>query len=232
MFHQRKRSLSSSSRIAESRRRNSQISERQHQLCEETETDAAKWDYFLNIAQTQMRMNKNSLGPIVATAEQWGIEKVHHYQWASMGERYCNMLKIAASRNPVWEEAVTKLNRLLLVRLSEGRSLRPSPNPLHLLDLQHLAAWTSLSTFCKRGRRVRNLEFEAVEECDIPAGFEMDQYGLLIHAQTPYRPKMARLKDSETYWSNTLIASCLLQAVLFLCSVLLIAMYCVRMLAE
>jgi hypothetical protein len=54
-----------------------------------------------------------------------------------MGFKYCDVLAIAVSQNPVWEEARVKLKQLLVKRIAGGRFLRTT-NPIYLLDLEHL----------------------------------------------------------------------------------------------
>lgn len=218
--------------------------ERTTRVDEETEIDARQWDYFLNMAQTNMRMNKQSLSPLVEIAAQWGIRKVNYYQWASMGQKYCNMLNLAASRNPVWEEAVIKMNQLLLGRLSERRCLKGSPNPLHLLDLQHLAAWTSQSSFSRRGRKICVLRYEAVKARDVPPGYIFDLYGLITIAETPQSTTVCsdsdvsggvlcgnkeRLGELETQQCETLVLSFyFLRGFILACSISIIAAFYVR----
>ncbi|EOA85933.1 uncharacterized protein SETTUDRAFT_161641 [Exserohilum turcica Et28A] len=141
--------------------------------------DAKQWEQFVNTAQSKIRMSKQCLAPLVKTAEYWGMNKVQYYEWASMGIKYCDVLATAASRNPVWEDARVKLNQLLLRRITEGRSLRKTANPIYLLDLEHLIAWTGKTDFEKKGRRVYTLKYETITESDLPVGYVLDRFGVI-----------------------------------------------------
>ncbi|XP_014553196.1 hypothetical protein COCVIDRAFT_40755 [Bipolaris victoriae FI3] len=50
--------------------------------------------------RTTQKKSKQCLAPLVKTAQYWGMNKVQHYEWASMRLKYCDVLAAAASRNP------------------------------------------------------------------------------------------------------------------------------------
>jgi hypothetical protein len=150
----------------------------------DTDFDAKQWERFIDIAQCNIKMSKQCLAPLVETAEYWGMDKVHHYEWASMGRKYCKVLGSAASQNPVWEEALVKLNQLLLRRIAEGRPLKSSVNPICLLDLEHLIAWPDKSDFERKGRKTCTLKYEPIMESELPSGYALDQYGLIVDDHT------------------------------------------------
>jgi hypothetical protein len=97
-----------------------------------------------------------------------------------MDFKYCDVLATAASQNPVWEDARVKLNQLSLKRIAEGRFLRTTANPIYLLDVEHLVAWTDRTTFENRGRRAYTLKYEPVVESDLPSGYVLNQFGLIV----------------------------------------------------
>jgi hypothetical protein len=142
--------------------------------------DVKQWERFIDVAQCNIKMSKQCLAPLVETAEYWGMDKVHHYEWASMGRKYCKVLGSAASQNPVWGEALVKLNQLLLRRIVEGRPLRSSVNPVYLLDLEHLVAWPDKSDFERKGRKACTLKYEPIMDSELPSGYAFDQYGLIV----------------------------------------------------
>jgi hypothetical protein len=142
--------------------------------------DPKQWEHFINIAQCNIKMSKQCLAPLAQTAECWGIDKVHHYEWASLGRKYCKVLASAASQNPVWEEALVMLNQLLLRRITEGRPLKSSVNPVYLLDLEHLVAWSDKSDFERKGRKTCTLKYETFVDSELPPGYALDQYGLIV----------------------------------------------------
>ncbi|KAH7061880.1 hypothetical protein BKA63DRAFT_588140, partial [Paraphoma chrysanthemicola] len=141
--------------------------------------DAEQWERFIDTARSKIKLSKRCLDPLTKTAEHWGMNKVQYYEWASMGWKYCNLLSEAAARNPVWEEARVKLNQLLLRRIAEGRSLRTTPNPIYLLELQNLLAWPDKNGFKRKGRSLCTLEYDFITEVDIPNGYTFDKFGLI-----------------------------------------------------
>jgi hypothetical protein len=173
----------------------------QYRRCEQPQLDTAfnakQWEQCVNMAQSKIRISKQCLAPLVMTAEYWGMNKVQYYEWASMGFKYCDVLATAASRNPVWEEALVKLNQLLLKRIAEGRFLRTTTNPVYLLDLEHLIAWTDKTTFEKRGRRAYILKYEPITESDLPAGYVLDQFGLIIAVASQSAPPACTTTELE-----------------------------------
>jgi hypothetical protein len=150
--------------------------------------DAKQWERFIDIAQCNIKMSKQCLAPLVETAECWGMDKVHYYEWASMGRKYCKVLASAASQNPVWEEALVKFNQMLLRRIVEGRPLKSLVNPVYLLDLEHLVAWRDKSEFERKGRKACTLKYEPIMESELPSGYALDQYGLIIANHTRLAP--------------------------------------------
>lgn len=145
----------------------------------DVDPDAKRWERFIDIAQSNIKLSKQCLAPLAETAEYWGMDKVQYYEWASMGWKYCKVLGDCASQNPVWEEALVKLNQLLFRRIAEGRSLRMSANPVNLIDLKHLEAWPGKTDFERRGRKTYVLKYESVEESELPSGYAFDQFGLI-----------------------------------------------------
>jgi hypothetical protein len=168
--------------------------------------NAKQWERFIDIAQCNIKMSKQCLAPLVETAECWGMDKVHHYEWASMGRKYCKVLGSAAFQNPIWEEALVKLNQLLLRRIVEGRPLKGSVNPVYLLDLEHLVAWPDKSNFERKGRKACTLKYEPIVESELPPGYALDHYGLIVADHTrpapvaciPTAESLDHMYDSES----------------------------------
>jgi hypothetical protein len=164
----------------------------------DAEFNTKQWERFIDVAQSNIKMSKQCLAPLVETAECWGIDKVHHYEWASMGRKYCKMLSSAAAHNPTWQEALIKLNQLLLKRITEGRLLKSSVNPVYFLDLEHLAAWPDKSGFERKGRKPCTLKYEAITESELPPGYVFDQYGLIVADQSRPAPVACVTTESES----------------------------------
>ena len=69
----------------------------------------AEWRRFLGLAA----VGSKSMVPLKTVCCIWGRDKVQHYQWAYMGENFCNKLCAAAREVDSWDEAMTKLNALI-----------------------------------------------------------------------------------------------------------------------
>jgi hypothetical protein len=156
-----------------------------------------QWEQYVNMAQSKIRISKQCLAPLIRTAEYWGMNKVQYYEWASMGLKYCDVLATAASQSPDWEEVRIKLNQLLLKRIAEGRFLRTTANPIYLLDLEHLIAWTDNTNFEKKGRRAYTLKYEPVAESDLPSGYVLDQFGLIVAVASGSAPSACTTMELE-----------------------------------
>ncbi|EMD84825.1 hypothetical protein COCHEDRAFT_1035949 [Bipolaris maydis C5] len=142
-------------------------------------------------------MSKQCLASLVKTAEYWGMNKVQYYEWASMGPKYCDVLAVAASQNPVWEDVRVKLNQLLLRRITEGRFLRKTANPFYLVDLEHLIAWTGKTDFEKKGRRAYTLKYETIAESDLPVDYVLDRFGVIAAAACQSAPSTFTATELE-----------------------------------
>jgi hypothetical protein len=164
----------------------------------DAESEEKQWERFIDVAQSNIKMSKQCLAPLVETAECWGMDKVHHYEWTSTGRKYCQVLSSAASQTPIWEEALVKLNQLLLRRITEGRSLRSSVNPVYLLDLVRLVAWPDRSDFERKGRKPYVLKYEPIMDSDLPTGYAFDQYGLIVAVQSQGTEIACRAMDRES----------------------------------
>jgi hypothetical protein len=55
----------------------------------ETDFDAKHWERFIDVAQPNLRMSKQCLGPLVDAAEYWGMDKVLHYGAEVLHEASC-----------------------------------------------------------------------------------------------------------------------------------------------
>jgi hypothetical protein len=173
---------------------------RKHEeLQPDADFDARQWERFIDVAQSNIRMGKQCLAPLAQAADYWGMDKVHYYEWASMGRKYCKTLASAASRNPVWEEALVKLNQLLLKKTTEGRPLKHSTNPVYLLDLEHLIAWPDKCDFERKGRKAYTLKYEPIVEADLPPGYAFDRYGLVVpsHLALPAAAQPVEVKSTS-----------------------------------
>ncbi|KAF2188758.1 hypothetical protein K469DRAFT_503573, partial [Zopfia rhizophila CBS 207.26] len=144
------------------------------------DVDTKRWERFVCAAKTGGELRKQSLAPLTKVSGCWGIEKVQHYEWAYAGEKYCKVLGTAASRIPDWEEALVKLNRLILRRINaHWRPLMLSANPIDLIDLENLKKWPGKNEFEKNSSKGFRLPYQPVSHSDLPNGYSFDQYGLI-----------------------------------------------------
>ena len=164
----------------------------------QAEAGAKQWERFIDIAESGNNMKQQCLAPLTKTSGYWGIEKVRHYQWASIGLKFCKVLGTAASRKPDWEEASIKLNQLLLSRIAEGRSLRMSSNPINLVDLEHLKTWSEKNDYEKKGRKTCILKYHPLTNSALPAGYAFDQYGLIVPAEVAGQLQLAAHANTQS----------------------------------
>jgi hypothetical protein len=177
----------------------------------DADADAKQWERFVGIAKSGAEVRKQCLAPLTKTSGYWGIEKVQHYEWASMGWKYCKVLGTAASRNPNWEEALLKLNQLLWRRITDGRPPRASTNPIDLIDLEHLKVWSDKNDFEKKGNKGFTLKYQPIPNLDLPPGYALDRYGLIVSAVVATQPQPditagVQCATTRTQSSNRLVS--------------------------
>ncbi|KAF2647718.1 hypothetical protein K491DRAFT_291679 [Lophiostoma macrostomum CBS 122681] len=163
------------------------------------DADVKRWERFVGIADSGAGLKKECLAPLTKASGLWGNEKVIYYQWASRGWKYCKLLGTAASRNPKWEEAVVKLNQLLLRRITNGRPPEVSAHPLAQIDLEHLTQWQGEIAFKKEGCDGFTLELQPITSSDLPTGYALDRYGLIVSEKIIDRPEPA--EQTATQWA-------------------------------
>ena len=124
-----------------------------------------EWKTFLRLAEEGHEINS----ALKTVARFWGQDVVRHYSWESKGGTYCNQLRSAALKYPIWGVAVIGLNLSMLEREKKSLQHRPirSPNPIAPRDLAYL-------------RQNPPQEQQVVVA---PQGFGFDEYGLLVHEQ-------------------------------------------------
>jgi hypothetical protein len=114
-----------------------------------------------------------------------------------MGLKFCKVLGTATSRNPKWDEALVKLNQLLLQKIKASRSLRVSTNPLDSVDLRHLAAWQDQKDYTKLGDKGFTVSYDSFPESELPTGYAFDRYGLVVSDQFADRPGLAEQAGTQ-----------------------------------
>jgi hypothetical protein len=153
--------------------------------------EAKQWARFIGVARSGAELKKQCLAPLTKASCFWGANKVQHYQWAFVGWGYCKKLGTAASRNPTWDEAVVKLNQLLLSRVASGTPLKVSVNPITQSDLEQLGSWQTRCDYEKTGKDRCTLRFQPISLVDLPEGYTLDQHGLVVSTKVAHPPRHA-----------------------------------------
>ncbi|KAL8326722.1 hypothetical protein RB597_003168 [Gaeumannomyces tritici] len=149
-----------------------------------TREDAAKWERFADVARGGSEVKSRCIGPLKTVGRYWGAGPVQHYQLASKGVRYCEVIGAAAREVRDLDEAVTKLNRLMLRRyLATGRGLRRLRgvvNPIDQADLVDLKAWSHRNSFDKDKD---SLPYRKLAAADLTPGFGFGKFGLMVRKE-------------------------------------------------
>ena len=142
-----------------------------------TREDAVKWERFVDVARGGSEVKSRCIGPLKTVSRYWGADFVQHYQLASKGVKYCEVTGAAAREVRDLDEAVTKLNRLMLRRhLATGRGLRRPRevvNPIDQADLVNLKAWSHRDSFDKDKD---SLPYRKLAAADLPPGFGFENW--------------------------------------------------------
>ncbi|KAK4206393.1 hypothetical protein QBC37DRAFT_300890 [Rhypophila decipiens] len=147
-------------------------------LLGKTGEDVTPWESFANVARRGSEVRSKCLGPLRTVSQHWGADFVQHYQLACKGAKYCEVTSAAAQKIPDRDEAVTKLNRLMLRKhMATGRGIL---NPIAQVDLVDLKAWSHLESFDKNQE---SLPYRKLSAADLPPGFGFDKFGLMVREE-------------------------------------------------
>jgi hypothetical protein len=159
-----------------------------------TDENLQRWKRFIDVVEKGRDLKKQCFPPLNKTGNMWGDDKVLHYGWALTSYRFCKFIgQVAAKKS--WEEAVTKLNQLIARRIAKGR-VKDSANPIEQVDLQDLQAWDGASTFIKtgtKGQELYSVENATISLGDLPKGYGLDRYGLVVRKKFAVSPKSSLL---------------------------------------
>ncbi|KAK7402782.1 hypothetical protein QQX98_011462 [Neonectria punicea] len=150
------------------------------------EDEVAQWDRFTTVVKHGSDTHARCLGALKTVSRHWGREMVQHYEWASKGAKYCEVLCSAVRQVLNRDEAVTKLSRLMLQRskLPRRRPLRDSVNPIDQVDLVNLKAWPHKDPFINdKYLDEPPLPCEPLTAEDLPDGFGFDKFGLMVRKE-------------------------------------------------
>jgi len=82
-----------------------------------------------------------------------------------------------------WNEAIIKLNKLICKRFQQNKRhyIETSVNLIAQDDLINLKAWLKKDIYVKKNNyKEIALPFKKLDVIDLPAGFILDKFGLLI----------------------------------------------------
>ena len=109
--------------------------------------------WFIGIAISGWTQIGKCITLLTHVSKCWGWEKIEHYRWHLLNKKYCNKLCTAANQVPIWNEARTKLNRLVMRRTvlpGTGRhQIKISKNPILQTDLNNLQLWKDQNSFIR-----------------------------------------------------------------------------------
>jgi len=150
---------------------------------EKTDDNAERdeWDRYFGVATNAARVKSHCLVALKAVAARWGRKVVLHYQWASKGKFFCNLLRAAALHVPKWADAALALNIIMSRRhitIKRHRGIARSRDPITSSDLQELKGFL----------------VSEIRDTILPTGFGLDEFGIIVHEQfaVPRPPSNAR----------------------------------------
>lgn len=129
-----------------------------------------EWERYFGVATYAAQVKSNCLVALKAVAVRWGREAVLHYQWASKGERFCNLLRAAALDVPKWADAALALNIIMSRRHVDVKrhcGIACSRDPITPSDLKEL----------------KGFPMSEIRNTILPAGFGLDEFGIIVHEQ-------------------------------------------------
>ncbi|SPO02465.1 uncharacterized protein DNG_05138 [Cephalotrichum gorgonifer] len=170
------------------------------------DSEAAQWDQFIAVARNGSDTRLRCLVALKTVSRYWGRDMVQHYEWASRGAKYCDVLCSAARQVRDPREGITKLNWLMLQRskLRRRLSLRNSVNPIDQIDLINLRAWSSKDPFINsKHPEHAPIPYKPMFAKDLPNGFGFDKFGLMV--QKEHAVPSPKSSGTDTIDQSTLI---------------------------
>lgn len=80
------------------------------------------YDVERRVEGGEMRARQRLHAAKLACMKRWGSVVFFHYEWDARGQSFQNNLREAAIKYPVWNEAVLRLNAIILDRFQTGRT--------------------------------------------------------------------------------------------------------------
>ncbi|KAK4182977.1 hypothetical protein QBC35DRAFT_545237 [Podospora australis] len=127
-----------------------------------------EWERYFSVATSAARVKSKCLVALKAVVKRWGRKVILHYEWASKGENFCNLLRAGAANVPKWDDAALALTIIMCRRhLTVKRPcIARSRDPITSADLKEL-----------KGLAVSG----PLQDSILPVGFGLDKFGLVVH---------------------------------------------------
>ena len=170
-----------------------------------SDAEAANWEKFVGIAREGGREIDKCLPYLRTVKNIWGQEIIQHYEFAKRGERYCKDMRATARKVRSLKEFLIKAGQVQNRRLqiTGRRELTPSINPIDPVDLENVRKWESTGSYVKiKDAANVELPYERITIRDVPEGFGLDKYGLVVH-----RNFAIEVKTSDQIRDNPAISS-------------------------
>lgn len=172
-----------------------------------TENETEEWNRFIGVAKVGSIHISNCVKALTQVSKCWGKEKVQHYEWYFLGEKYCKKLRAAANQVPAWDEAKIKLNRLIVRRIEmpgrgRGQS-NSSRNPVARVDLDNIKSWKDQKPYIRPKDPLKiELPYEELALGQLPDGYVFDKFGLVAHKNFVASNQENEASDQEDEASN------------------------------
>lgn len=156
---------------------------------EREQNNAKEWDRFIGVAATGADIINKCLPHLKAVSVRWGREKLQYYNWPAKGWKFCKTLGAVANKM-AWVEFTTKANQLLRRRVQMDGKLRRqriglSRDPLKPVELQNIVKWADEEPYVKdKDPEKVSLPFKNLSVQDLPPGYTLDKYGLMVRVST------------------------------------------------
>jgi len=131
--------------------------------------ERVEWRRYFGVATHAAQVKSNCLVALKAVALRWGREVVLHYEWASKGPNFCNLLRGAAVDVPKWDNAALALTIIMCRRHATVKRpcIARSRDPITSADLKEL----------------KGFPVSEIQDSILPAGFGLDKFGMVVHEQ-------------------------------------------------
>lgn len=149
-----------------------------------------EWREFVDTADDGSRLLKE----IQSAAKYWGNQLIQYLSVERRGIHFARKLARTARQHQKWEnEAIPRLQQLVLrrIQMSKSNCRHTYKFSIEPTDLDNAMEWKTEDSFVKRKDPAKvRLPFRKVREEEVPAGYILDVFGLIV-------PKDAAVDESS-----------------------------------